>query len=270
LNPFGNDEFLKLEKENYDENGRLRDLWFYGISAKRYVLYTINEKGEPKPVKWSSHGLGHLLHEDENDWEKQLWTNILRYAYGRVSKEQLLGKYRDEYAIAKLALTKPSLLRKVKAINSKHVYQKMRPFNFVLIGSPAMFDSRGRPIIPVASFVRPYDLAPYQPFIDAKSGRFYKAHAELYWKTLDKVVEEYVDHPESKFVNGDRTGKMKKRQIVASDIKYVGKESNELEDSETFGVFEHSYVTYHRERLSFSKKILPTNRGACSGERRSS
>ena len=84
LNPYDSAEpLLKLEYDDRDENGRLLDLWFYGISAKRYVLYRI-VNGEPSIVKdgWSSHGLGHLLHgnsEDEDEeihdkWEKELWT----------------------------------------------------------------------------------------------------------------------------------------------------------------------------------------------------
>jgi len=43
---------------------------------------------------------------------------------------------------------------------------------------------------------------PYQPFIDANSGKLYEEKTELYWKKLDLTVEGYIDHPESKFENG--------------------------------------------------------------------
>jgi hypothetical protein len=107
LNPFKEGDFLKLEKENRAENGKLRELWCYGISAKRYVLYYSDDDEEPVPVKWSSHGLGHLLHDNEKEWERKLWTNIAQYALGRISKEELLAPYATEYAVAKLSLTKP-------------------------------------------------------------------------------------------------------------------------------------------------------------------
>ena len=116
LNPFKAGDFLKLEDVNGDKDGQLKELWFYGISAKRYVLYHLDD-GEPVPVKWSSHGLGHLLHENEKEWEKELWTDILRYALGKISKEELLAQYANEYAVTKLNLTKPRLLNRVKTIN---------------------------------------------------------------------------------------------------------------------------------------------------------
>jgi hypothetical protein len=245
LNPFGDGEFLKLEKENFDKNGRLRDLWFYGISAKRYVLYVFDQKGEPQPVKWSSHGLGQLVHEQEGEWEKQLWANILRHAYGKISRTELLEKYASEYAVAKLAFTKPSLLRRVRGINKgKQNDRKIKPYNFVLVGSPTIFNRTGKPIIPVTPFVRPYDLAPYQPFTDAKSGRLHNRNTELHWKKLDSFIETYIDHPESKFRNGDKKGKLKRRKLLAGKIKHVGKESDELEESEAVGISENPYVTY--------------------------
>ena len=245
LNPMPGERFLKLEAENYDERLELRELWFYGISAKRYVLYYIDEKGDPVPVKWSSHGLGHLMHEKESGWEKQLWTNILRYALGKISKKQLLEQYADDYAIAELTLTKPHLLRRVKTLNEGNQPDKqIKPYNFVLVGSPTMIGKNGEPIIPLTPFTSEYGQAPYQPFIDAKSGRLYDENTELFWKRLDTTVEEYVDHPESKFENGDRCGTMRRRHLRADSIHYIGKEANELEETQILGIDEETYVGY--------------------------
>jgi hypothetical protein len=245
LNPMPGEPFFKLEAENHDENSRLRALWFYGISAKRYVLYYLDENGEPVPVKWSSHGLGHLKHEKESGWEKQLWTNILRHALGKISKDQLLDQYANDYAIAELTVTKPHLLRRVKTLNegSRHDRQ-IKPYNFVLVGSPTMLSENGKPIIPLTPFTRDPDLAPYQPFVDAKSGKLYEENTELYWKTLKKTVEEYIDHPESKFVNGQMCGTMRRRHLRADSICYIGKEANELEETQILGIDEETYVEY--------------------------
>jgi hypothetical protein len=237
LNPMPGEPFLKVENENYDERHELRELWFYGISAKRYVLYYIDEKGDPVPVKWSSHGLGHLKHEKESGWEKQLWTNILRHALGKISKDQLHDQYADDYAIAELAVTKPHLLRRVKTLNEgSRPDKQIKPYNFVLVGSPTMVSKDGEPIVPLTPFTSEYGQAPYQPFVDAKSGRLHEMNTELFWKRLDKTAEEYMDHPESKFENGQRCGTMRRRHLVADSIRYIGKEANELEESETLGV----------------------------------
>ncbi len=244
LNTLSSDPgFLKLEKENYDEQGELRELWFYGISAKRYVLYIIDQKRQPVPVKWSSHGLGYLMHDKSNDWEKELWTNILKYAYGKITKQQLLDIYQNEYAVAKLQITTPNLLRRVKAINRNKPYdQQIKPFNFVLVGSPTM-NSRERPIFPLTNFTDP-NLAPFQPFTDAKTGQLYDDMTEAYWKKLDQTIGEYVDHPERKFENGDRSGTMRRRHLNVKSIRYIGKEANELEETEVLGLDDDTYVEY--------------------------
>ena len=68
LNPYSFDAPLfKIEQEN---------VWFYGISAKRYVLYKRDEAtGNIEILKASSHGLGHLLNpfsrKDGGDWHKE-------------------------------------------------------------------------------------------------------------------------------------------------------------------------------------------------------
>ncbi len=59
-------------------------------------------------------------------------------------------------------------------------------------------------------------------------------------------MHEYLNHSESKIQNGEETGKMKRRHLLvgAKGIKYIGKESNELEETEVLGVLEDSYVEY--------------------------
>jgi len=143
--------------------------------------------------------------------------------------------------------TKPSLLRRVKAIKKRRsANQRIRPYNFVLVGSPTMFTRRAKPIVPITPFVRPCDLAPFQSLIDASSGKPYNRNTEVYWKKLDTAVEEYVDHPESKFRNGDRTGKMHRRHLFVEQdgIKCIGKDSNEIEETEILGVADETYVEY--------------------------
>ncbi len=84
----------------------------------------------------------------------------------------MLAPYATEYAVAKLSLTKPHLLKRVKAINKvTSMTKRIRPYNFVLAGSPARVDQRGKPIIPLTNFTREYDLAPHQTFVDARSGK---------------------------------------------------------------------------------------------------
>jgi len=256
LNPYNsNDPLLKIEDINFKE-GRLRELWFYGISAKRYVLFTY-ENGVPVPVDdgvdcgWSSHGLGHLELDNKKEWEKNLWKNMLAYEHGIISKEQVLQKYEGQYAVASYTITTAELYRRVKVLNrGKPLERQIKPYNFVQVGSPAMSDDKGEPIYPLTYFTKNHSQAPFQPFVDAHTGKLYGKDTHHYWNTLDKMVEDYIDHPESKFKNGDKTGKMRRRHLFVNKIVYIGKEANELEETEVFGVTEDSYVVYGKETFA--------------------
>jgi len=122
--------------------------------------------------------------------------------------------------------------------------RQIKPYNSVLVGSPTMVSKNGEPIIPLTRFTSEYGQAPYQPFIDANSGKPYEVNTELFWKRLDKTVEEYMDHPESKFANGQRCGTMHRRHLRMNSIHHIGKEANEIEENIGFGSDKESYVKY--------------------------
>ncbi len=253
LNPYDSPEpLLKLEHDERDEGGKLLDLWFYGISAKRYVLYRIVD-GEPIIVDdgWSSHGLGHLLHANREDvearseWEKELWTRIIRAAKGEMTETELCDEYSGDYAVTKYAVTKPSLHRRLRAINrSKNLAKQVKPFNFVLIGQPTELGEDGEPIHPITKFTKNTHQAPFQPFIDYNTGKRYPGDSQLYWKLLPSMILDYLSHPETKFRNGSKEGKMQRRHLQIDRISYIGKEANEIEEAEIFGASEKSYVEY--------------------------
>ena len=245
LNPFDKEELLlRLEKENFD-NGRPVDLWFYGISAKRYVLYHLVD-GEPEPAKWSLHGLGHL--EREEGWEKELWTNILRHALGQIDEEELLSKYSGRYAISKFRVSTAHVFNKIRALNKgKPHREQVKPYNFLHVGQPAITNHKGGLIHPITNYGDPR-LAPFQAFVDYATGQVYDECTEAYWKTLQSSIESYIDHPESKFRDGCETGKLHRKHAKVQQICYVGKESNELEQTEALGVDKDAYANYRVRR----------------------
>ncbi len=253
LNPYSSSEpLLKLEYDERHEHGNRLDLWFYGISAKRYVLYRILN-GQVSVVEdaWSSHGLGHLLHDrgDEpavrNKWETHLWTQIIETANGKLSEKKLAHRYANEFAVSKYAVTKPNLHRRLKAINRKKPYPKqIKPYNFILIGQPTELGDHQEPIHPATKFTENIQEAPFQPFIDYNTGKHYTQGTQLYWKPLSTLISEYMDHPESKFQNERSIGKMRRRHLSVGSIVHIGKESNELEETEILGIDDMAYVEY--------------------------
>ena len=87
MNPYNFDaNIFKLEKSN---------VWFYGISVKRYCLYTIDKKTGEITIdkkKYSAHGLGNIRGIDEKQW----WIDILNIHYHPEQKQDILSKYQTK------------------------------------------------------------------------------------------------------------------------------------------------------------------------------
>ena len=261
LNPYSVDvEMFKVET---DENGKLLDnTWFYGISAKRYVIYDYNQDtGKIVIRKYSSHGLGHLL----NINEKQVWEDILTIHYHQEKEQEILKRYDYKYAISQLSISTPDVWKRFEKLNNGKPYDKqIKPFNFILVGTGYQEDMETKePIIPMMPYISPNDRkfeeVSFRDFIDYKTGKQYSSFnsvdTQQYWKPLTTVLKDYTSHPESKS-EGD-IGILRRRHITIgnSSIEHIGKESNALEESQIFGVKDGNYTQYQNVK----KVILNLN-----------
>ena len=148
LNPYSsNVDMFKVESEH----GKPMDnVWFYGISAKRYCLYQIKDD-KIEVLKHSSHGLGGLIGLSEEDI-KQIWSDFLGYHYDMLSKEAIENKYSSKYVMGKLAMTSPLILQRFWHINKD---KRIKPFNFVIVGIGHMLDQITKePIIPMIPYTK--------------------------------------------------------------------------------------------------------------------
>lgn len=247
LNPYSFDKSLfKLEKENY-ENEKLQDLWFYGISSKRYVLYNIVD-GKFVIRKHSSHGLGHITNPFslEMDWEKEFWNDILDYHYKKKSIGDINEKYSKHYAVSQIGISTPNLMARFRKLNKKNSYhEKIKPFNFCLVG----FGNGD--VKPLCAYKKDSQEAVFDEFIDYTTGKILSGIQ--YWKDLSQIFWDYLNHPESKF-DGD-IGILHRKHLQISNVITIGKESNDLEDSEIIGVDNRSYVLYQNQKLD-KERIL--------------
>ena len=199
---------------------------FYGISAKRYCLYKI-DNGEIDILKYSTHGLGHLKDIDG----KQIWKSILTKDF---------KEYSNRIAISQITISKPSILNRFRKMNSCKQYDKqIKPFNFMLIGSEK------NDVIPCLPYRKDYNGLQYEKFVDYKSNtssdRLPLPSTE-YWYTLDDVLTQYVMHNDNKFDYVDKIAHRK--HVIADRIRYIGKESNSLDEVSVFGIDEDSYLEY--------------------------
>jgi hypothetical protein len=236
LNPYDRTlvpELLELETENYDGNTR-RQLWCYGISAKRYALYTQTRGGEPELlahsaldptevtaedmpepslVKPSEHGLGHLLNpvdpgREDRDWIRQAWQHLIRGAHHLPTQPP---EWLDQPAVGRTTVTSYPVFKDFHEVNAAKAYpDQIKPFNFL---NTAFVDQLERP----AHEQRMVLIAPYESdassWFDADwtnrySGTRYRSTIEpsggyerpgiVTIKTYRDVLADYATHPEAK------------------------------------------------------------------------
>ena len=246
LNPYDSPtEMFKIEKS--DDGELLDDVWFYGISSKRYVLYDRTRHENIFEIhKYSLHGLGHLLNIDQKQW----WHDILEQHYLPDSSH---AKYDNKYSVSKIAITTPSMLERL----SNGV--KVKPFDSVFVGTAFRVNSEtGKHIIPmVPAKDSKLDEISFMPFSDYNSSTKYpndrdSLEPQFYWKPLSETFSQYCNHPESK--SSGEIGRLKrlKVRISKSSIRYIGKESHNLEESNVMGVNQEPYSQY----LDIAEKIL--------------
>ena len=90
----------------------------------------------------------------------------------------------------------------------------------------------------------------YDKFIDYRTG---KSSNELplppdtYWKSLQDVPIRYVRHSDNKFEYDDK-GIANRKHIIVDRIRYIDKESNDLDEVSVLGIGEDSYLEYENLR----------------------
>ena len=224
LNPYSLDiDLLKAEKEN---------MWFYGISSKRYALYTY-ENGKIKFMEsersFKLHGLGHLTNpftKDVEDWQAEIWEDLLKLHYGLISETDIEEKYSNLYAISRLTISTPNVLHRFNKINCEKSWNnQIKPFNFYLVGFQVVKEN-GKFVKPLAPHSDDSQSIVYDPFTDYESQKV--KQGPHYFKQLSRTIIEYANHPESKF-EGD-VGILERKHIHADSVIYIGKEANNIDE----------------------------------------
>jgi len=141
-----------------------------------------------------------------------------------------------------MTLSTPDLMMRMKGLNAHRIYQnRMKPGNFVLIGTAVMIDEEsGNPIKPMGPYSNKPWEAPYSEFVDYHSGKILRG--KEYWKSLDQVFLDYVNHPESKF-EGD-VGVLSRRHIRGTSFIHIGKEANKIDEVSVLGLQEGDVEVY--------------------------
>ena len=140
-----------VEEINYDSTGKQRQLYGYGISAKRYAVYKF-DGSRVEIIKASEHGLGLYYRPKEGrdgelelaTWIKEGWQWILDRAHGLPSNEP---DWFDLPVMRRIAITTPHVMTALRKLDR----DKARPYNFAM--SPVIVNLSGSP----ATLLGPYE-----------------------------------------------------------------------------------------------------------------
>ncbi|MGC8652167.1 MAG: hypothetical protein ACP5UH_02870 [Candidatus Micrarchaeia archaeon] len=174
---------------------------------------------------------------------KEIWNDILKLHYKLLPMEDFERKYSNKFVMGKLALTSPFVLQRFRRTNKD---KRLKPFNFVIVGIGHKLDPTTKEqIIPILAYTKNTDIVPFSPFTDYKTGKEYKDNTQFYWKPFSEFLFGYMDHKDNKY-DGD-TGELRRKHIDIGDIEHIGKESNNLEETEVIGVSDNDYVIYNNK-----------------------
>jgi hypothetical protein len=263
LNPYSRryvpGSILEMEMTEGDA-GQEPPLHALVISPKRYALFSLTASGTPVIRKVSEHGLGHLLDPLAPEaprhhpsvgapvWVVELWEWLVRRELGLDAPEPA---WFDMPAVSQVTISTPSLYRSLDHLNRDRAYaDHIKPANFVLCAYVAPF---GHPVgVDPEHF---HLIAPYErdaarwltlPWFDKYSGMQWPVttdeiappdHARL--ATYRDVAARYAVHPDPKSAGSDNRpctkktrGLLRRRHVRVGSVRYVGKESNRVDDVE--------------------------------------
>jgi hypothetical protein len=256
LNPYDDTAVPNLLKIEYEDFPALR---CWAVSAKRYVLFTRDERNRLRIVKASESGLGASLGRTENETiaklARRMWLGILlrelRIRYEGLTKQRLdrLTDFRLPMRRA-LPIAKPHVYsaRGFKMLNRRVNYDfKIKPFGFLQAVTPAL-EFRKKAVQPIAPYERGLLESKRLPWSDYSTGE----PVSLDWvgsayagtisvKRLDEFILGYARHPESKAAMSDGTpaneetrGVLGRLHLTGGVPRRIGKEVDRLDEDEEF------------------------------------
>jgi hypothetical protein len=237
LNPYDKKivpgSILNIEEVNFDSTGKQRQLYGYGISAKRYDLFT-QEGSKIRIVKASEHGLGMYFRPKEGRdkecdvplWIKESWEWIHNRANGiRCTKPDWF----KVPVMRRVAITTPNVMAALRRLNR----DQARPYNFAL--SPVIVNLSGSPITLLGAFEKNPGRWATMPYINVHDGSTHTMQPPtlpVLPQTFEMVISQYVQHfeykslaPDGQPCKADTRGLLKRYPVSASEFHLIGKET---------------------------------------------
>jgi hypothetical protein len=238
LNPYDKSvipgSILNIVQElNFDPEGRQRQLFGYGISAKRYALYT-HEKSGIHLIKVSEHGLGLYYRPKEGrdaecemaTWIKEGWQWMLNQALGFRSHKP---RWFRLPVMRRIAISTPNVMAALRRLRR----DQARPYNFAL--SPVLVNLTNVPLTLLAPFEKDSSQWMKLPHVNIHDGTTHsleKPTVPIVVQTFEMVFKQYHGHREAKSsapdgsrCRPDTAGLLKRYPVTATTFHLIGKET---------------------------------------------
>jgi len=248
-----------VEDINYDTTKRQRQVYGYGISAKRYALYR-REGTKVEIIKASEHGLGFYYRPKEGRdascdvplWIKEGWEWILCRALGLPCREP---SWFQVPVMRRIAISTPNVMAALRRLNR----DQARPYNFAM--SPVLVNLSGLEITLLGPFEKDparWDGMTYFNIHDGTTHILKPPMLPVLVQTFDMVFAQYVRHPEFKSLvpngtpcKGDTSGLLARYPVTASGFCLIGKETERgWEQSEDISTLLPSLVLYENHKVA--------------------
>jgi hypothetical protein len=242
-----------VEELNYDDDGRQKQIYGYGISAKRYGLYTSEDSGF-RLIKVSEHGLGLYYRPKEGRdtecdvpvWIKEGWEWMLNRALG------LPCRVPDWFRLPvmrRIAISTPNVMAALRRLRR----DQARPYNFAL--SPVLVNLTDTQITLLAPFEKDslrWMTMQHVNIHDGTTHTLDNPTLPALIQTFEMVFQQYHRHPESKSFAPDGTpceagsaGLLKRYPVTATEFHLIGKETERgWEQSDDISTLMPSLVRY--------------------------
>jgi hypothetical protein len=242
-----------VEEINFDSAGRQRPVYGYGISAKRYALYT-RDGSKVQIIKASEHGLG-LYHRPKEGrdsscdvpvWIKEGWQWILSRALGLPCEDP------DWFRVPvmrRIAISTPNVMAALRRLSR----DQARPYNFAL--SPVLVNLSGSTVTLLGRFEKDSSRWEKMTYVNIHNGSTHTLKPPtlpVLAQTFGMAFAQYIRHPESKSLSPAGTtcksgtsGLLGRNPVTASGFHLIGKETERgWEQSEDFSTLLPSLIRY--------------------------
>jgi hypothetical protein len=222
-----------VEELNYDADGRQRQVYGYGISAKRYGLY-VQAGSRFRLIKVSEHGLGLYYRPKEGRdaecevaaWIKEGWEWMLDRALGLSCQEP---DWFHLPVMRRIAISTPNVMAALRRLRR----DQARPYNFAL--SPVLVNVTSVPMTLLAPFEKDSSRWLDMPHVNIHDGTTHTLRnpkLPVIVQTFEMVFHQYHRHPESKSLapdgsprNTESQGLLNRYPVTVVGFNLIGKET---------------------------------------------